>query len=364
MISYKMGCSFEPDLLEGVQRLNEIDANVQISELYGSLKQHAFLAARPIFRLPEINDEHFESFVRKCNDIGIMFNYTFNTIYPGSKRFLYSQRNDLIDLVRYLEDVGVKMITVGNPLIAELIREASSTIKLEVSTVAHIDAITQVKVWKEKYSIEKICGNISKNRAIRFLENCAKYCLANDITLSLMVNEFCGNSGGTQENAYGTHCIFRDSCFLCHTGNDTIEDVNLLNEYPTRYCTSSKDEGSAWLKTRFIRPEDIDRYVNIGITHFKLAGRTGGTKHLLKVAEAYIRKSWEGNLLGLGKQIETVFAEGDKIIKQQRIYIENKKLEGFVDFWFKHIDFDCAEEVCGETCRYCNEYFDEKVRSK
>lgn len=360
MIHYKIGCNFDWSLIDSVIDLNKIGEQTKIDEFYGSDRQYAFLTARPAFRLPDVNDKDLRRYVRLCSDAGIQFNYTLNSIYPGSKRFLETKESEIKERVRFLDDIGVAIITIANPIMATFVREASKQIKIEVSTIAHIDTITQIKAWNDRFGINKVCGNLLKNRSIGFLEKAAKYCQQAKITLDLMVNEFCGTGGKT----YGTHCIYRDSCYLCHAENITKDDHQLFATYPMGYCISSRDEPAAWLKMNFIRPEDVRLYDKIGIRHFKITGRTGTTEYILKIANAYIRQSWDGNLLALWKPLETISTEQNEFEFEQPYYIDNKKLSGFVDRWFKNREHDCASEVCGETCTYCESFYKKMVASR
>ncbi len=363
MILYKVGCNFDYELIYGLTELNKIDPKVKVNELYGSDRQHAYLTARPDFRLVDIDMNSFGKYVKCCRDAGIRFNYTMNTIYPGSKRELNSRWNEIKDFVKYLESLGVEIVTVSNPLLAVLVREASCTIQIEVSTVAHIDTVSQIAVWKDKFNVSKVCGNLLKNRSIKFLRNAATWCNKNDIVYDLMVNEFCGNAGILGKNTYGTHCIYRDSCYQCHAENISLEDAQLIYNYPYDYCISSRNSDfSSWLKMRFIRPEDIEKYEGIGINNFKITGRTGGTEYILKVVEGYIRKSWNGNLLSLWKQLETIYSNENELEFKQTTLIDNKKLNGFIDYWFDNLNHECADEICGATCSYCNDFYYSKTR--
>ena len=359
MIYYKIGCNFDYRLIDGVLRLNEINKAAQINEFYGSDRRHALLTARPAFRLPDIDERYIERFVRRCTDAGIDFNYTLNTMYPGSKRLLASSKTELSNFIKFLDGIGVKIVTVTNPLLAIFVRKVSETIEIEVSTIAHIDAVTQIKAWRDQLGATRVCGNLLKNRCVRFLRNAARYCIQNGITLNLMVNEFCGVGGAAEGDAqpYGTHCIYRDSCYLCHAENTSCEDDELFGFYPMGYCISSRSDPSIWLKMPFIRPEDIEQYWKIGINHFKITGRTGTTEYILKVAEAYIKGSWDGNLLALWKPLETIFTGENELTFKQPYFIDNKQLSGFVDHWFENEEHDCASELCGETCTYCNEFY-------
>ncbi len=357
--SYKLGCNFDEQLIHNVAELNAKykDKGVQVDEFYGSEREHAFLAARPDFRLPEVADERFEKYVRLSLDNGINFNYTMNSINPGSKRWLHDNKSLILDRVRFLEDIGVHRITAAHPLMFEIIREASATMKLEVSTIMHIDTITQLKYMHDVFGVDKICGSVLKNRNLKFLKQAAEYCNEHEMLYEVMVNEFCGvgSEGAT------THCPVRDSCYISHSTDKTKNDAMLFDTYPMKHCIFARTtDVTSWLKLRWVRPEDIYRYENLGIKNFKITGRTGTTKYITAMAEAYLSRSWEGNLLQLWKPLETIYTEKDELEHVHNVNIPNKSLDKFVGKWFSGEGFRCEEELCGTTCRYCHDYFDRK----
>jgi collagenase-like PrtC family protease len=355
MINFKLGTNFNLDLLDGVIKLNSEfqGKDVKISEFYGSERENSFLAARPDFRLPDVSKPHMEKFIRICNENDIEFNYTMNSINPGTKREISEKKNAIIEFVWYLESAGVKRITIANPMLLEIVREASKTIAIEISTIAHVDAITQIKFFKEVYNVDKICGNLMKNRSIKFLKKAADYCSQIGIKYEMMVNEFCITGGFD----YSTHCVYRDACYVAHSSDKTKEDALLLNGYPMQFCMSSRNTHPAnWLRARFIRPEDIDKYASIGITNFKITGRTGTSEYLLTMARAYMEKKWDGNLLMLWKPLETIYTEEKESEFKHIVDIPNDKLTNFLDYWFDN-DFYCEENICGQTCKYCEEFY-------
>ena len=360
MAEYKIGCNFDFDLIDKIDELNQKSKN-KITEFYGSVEATSMFAARPNFRLPIIDAKTLAKFVKKSRKKNIEFNYTLNSIFIGSKREIHDDKIEyaLTELMHYLEEIGVERVTVSNPLVLEIVRRASK-IKIELSTIMHIDTVTQVKYLNEKYDIDKVCGNLLKNRNITFLMNLAKYCNANNITLDLMTNEFCG----VGSELYATHCPYRDSCYLCHATDETKEDAELYNRYPMNRCINSRDvDPSCWLKMRFIRPEDIERYENIGIKNFKITGRTGSTDYIMSVAKAYCDKSFDGNLLSLWKQLDTIYTNENELQCEQPTYIDNKSLDGFIDMWFDK-DWRCDEKDCGVQCTYCNDFYYDHVDKK
>jgi len=357
----KLGYNFTSDLRDYIIKKNAVSTKNTISEVYGSRAESSFLSARPKCLLPDLSRNEFRRHVRILSNYGISFNYTLNASSIGSKEEIISCSKAILDYISFLIDCGVDTITVSIPIMAEFIRSISSEVKIEVSTIAHIDTVSQAKIWRDTYKINKICGNLHKNRDITFLESLNDYCIKNDIILSLIVNEFCGNGTQTsRDNIYTTtNCIFRDHCYLLHSldyDNDTI----LYGNYPMGYCINSRCSNSIWLKLNFIRPEDIKLYNRIGINHFKVTGRTASTNLIIKVTDAYINESYDGNLLDLWKHLETI-KDGDNSIFTSPYGLPNKKLEGFVQHWFSNRNHICANEVCGETCTYCDRFFDERI---
>ncbi len=359
MIYYKVGCNFDLALIDGLKNLNEINSSAKVYEVYGSDREHSFLAARPAFRLPNISMKYLANYVKKCINSNINFNYTLNSMYSGSKRFLKEQKKEIIKFIKFLEDIGVKTITVSNPLLAILVREATKNIEIEVSTIAHIDTITQIKAWKEYFNISKICNNLLKNRSFKFLKSASSYCRKNNIDINLMVNEFCTIGSSKIDNIYSTHCIYRDSHYLCHSENITKEDDMLFNLYPINFCIKARTHPVSWLQSLFIRPEDIKYYNRVGINHFKITGRTGNTDYILKITKAYLNQSWDGNLLALWKPLETILTDKKELAFKYPCYINNKDLNRFILHWINNTDHDCSIEVCGETCNYCIKFYND-----
>jgi len=351
----KVGCNFDLDLIKVIQDCNNLNDRVKVQEIYGSDRQHAFLAARPDYRLPDISMEFLENYISKLRDINVDFNYTLNSIMPGSLRELDTKKQDIINFVKYLQNIGVKRVTCSHPLIIELVKEHTN-LKIELSTIAHIDTITQIKFYSE-LGVDKICMNLLKNRDISFLKKAAEIAKQFSSYIELMANEFCGAASNDGESL--SHCIYRDTCYIHHASNVTKEDSQLFNTYPMERCIMGRDTSMYnWLRTRFILPQDMKRYEEIGIDHFKITGRTGSTEYLKKVIEAYVNEDWSGNLLGLWKQLTTIYDDQlNDATYEGSFYIDSSKLKNFMDRWFNE-NFICSDVLCGHECTYCKDYYE------
>lgn len=361
MIRLKLGCNFDLKLLDGVTALNEESDACKIVELYGSDRRHAALTARPEYRLPDVDLRELENYVGECVKLGLSFNYTMNTPYPGPKREIEEQAPIIQQFVGYLQDIGVTTLTVATPLLAQIIRDRSSSIAIEVSTIANVDSVTQIKAWKDRYDVAKVCIALSKNRSFHFLANAGDYCRKNDVQLTVIANEFCSTGGMADSSSTG--CIYRQSCYLCHAGNIDKEDDLRLKGYPMSQCMASRTRGASWLKCMFIRPEDMSYYSSLGVDQFKITGRTGTTDYLLFIARAYLRQRWDGNLLTLWKPLQTIRSGKEEAGFRHPICINNSQLGEFLNYWKENEHHDCANELCGDTCTYCDCFFGKMSKS-
>ena len=350
---YKVGCNFDPKLIDvAVELNNKYKGKSQIVEFFGSDASNEAVTARPGWRLPDIDKEFFANYVKKLKDNNIAFNYTMNSIQPyGSKMEMLNHKKDIQDLVKWLENIGVARITVANPMMLLFIREVSD-IEIEMSCISHIDTVTQLKYYHETFGVNKFCNSILKNRNKHFLINAQKYCDENGCILECMAQEFCGVAGvdgnGTH---YATHCVFRDSCYLCHATNKTKEDSMSYNNYPMGYCMSARSSTpEAWLRMRFIRPEDQKIYrENTGVNYFKLSGRTGTTEYLKYVMEAYMSEDFDGNVISLWKPLSSIY-DGKTELKSKT------DIDGFINKWMDGNGWECADQLCGTTCDFCAKF--------
>jgi hypothetical protein len=117
-----------------------------------------------------------------------------------------------------------------------------------------------------------------------------------------------------------------------------------------------------YLRSPWIRPEDIECYEDLGIDFFKVAGREkmgdGPSSHtdwIALVAQAYAsRRCTDVRELLVGIQsIETPFGAS---IEAPRVRIRSAKLEGFLSFFQDgHCSMDCP------ACVHCESWAERAV---
>jgi len=122
------------------------------------------------------------------------------------------------------------------------------------------------------------------------------------------------------------------------------------------------------IKAPWIRPEDIHKYERIGINSFKISNRVGPSSIGRNCLKAYTERKCENLatlLTPLSLEIEEPKSsrlenfdqlEWDQMvriwgIKSPQVYIDNNKLNGFIDFFEEN---KCYYQ-CGADCNYCAE---------
>src|SRR3989344_759364 len=91
-----------------------------------------------------------------------------------------------------------------------------------------------------------------------------------------------------------------------------------------------------------IRPEDMGLYVDMGVKYFKLTGRSKPAEWLVEVANAYVNRGYDGNLIRLLGIDPGMKAE-------DWIYLSNNALDGFLEGFPKRGSYE-------ERCQYCDQW--------
>lgn len=141
-----------------------------IYEIYGKLKSDLIGGGRPNNALPEISKEKLESHVKKCNEVGIKFNYLLNASCLSNNEQSKEWQNELYDFLSYLKSIGVKALTVTNPFVLQYIKKHFDNFVVRVSTFACVDTFSKAKYW-ENLGANLICVDFCKlNRDFKTLK--------------------------------------------------------------------------------------------------------------------------------------------------------------------------------------------------
>ena len=326
---YSIATSWDNELLEKIEGLNNTISKNQIKEIYGSFPKAIIGCGRPGNFLPQITQEQFENHIKLAQKKGLDFNYTLNSPSFDFTSLYNSKRKKLISFLTYLEFLGTDVITISNYDLAVFISN-DFDFEIVVSCIANVNSINKFNKWRNIKNVKRINLPHSKNRDFPFLRDLKN---KSDVEIELIANETCLFD-----------CAYRDYHYshVGHFSEIGCDEKNYI-DLPMMNCTIDKLEDlSELLKARWIRPENIQDYVNYGINYIKITDRTLPLDFLCKCAEAYMKNSYNGNLVDILSLTPHYFAD---CLNFPRIYIDNNKLSHFLDIFLM--------EKCGNNCEKC-----------
>ena len=136
-------------------------------------------------------------------------------------------------------------------------------------------------------------------------------------------------------------CIYQCPFKFTHDAQISLSNTGLVRETTHKLnqelgCQAYfHDHGHKFLKSPFIRPEDLVQYENLADS-VKLCGRTLGRRFLIRCVDAYAKGSFDGNLLDLMDAASFLAAS---------YQIDNKKLDP---------GFFTTLTSCTKECKCCN----------
>lgn len=358
-MNIRVSTNWDNALLDGL-------AKTCTEEVYGKLPDDVIGGVRPAFLLPQINRREAEAHVRHAHDKGIRFNYLINTMCLNNIHYSRDGYRDMVELLEWIGSIGVDIVTVGFPYMVRLVQEILPGMKIKASSVCRINSVYRAKQY-EDFGVDEIITDENINRDF---ETLAAIREAVDCELELIANPCCLHDCPHQPehvaqdgHASQTHSM-NNYCYL---------------QFPYYNCTLKKfTDPVEIIKARWIRPEDLRAYENIGYTKFKVVERFKRSEVLLTTVKAYQDRSFDGNLIDIltltnpDVYLQPNFEYFNKpehvnvamiarvgglmdFALRDFIHIDNKKLDGFIEFFQEN--GSCRNRDC-DRCRFCRETFE------
>ena len=355
MMKISLATNYEDDLIERIKEY-------PIYEIYGKLKNDIIGGGRPDDELKDIETIKFEKHVKMVRKSGIKFNYLLNGSCFANNEQNKEWQKKFKSFLTYLKKIGVNALTVTNPYVMQFVKKYfGNYFTLRVSTFACVDSFERAKYW-EDMGADIICADFVKiNRDFKKL----KYMVQNlkHAKIEILVTNSCLKN---------CPMIFTHTTSLSHASDKSLEKEN-YEDWSLFYCQEiQNNKNEEYIKSPWVRPEDIKYYEEIGIEHFKITERGFPTDELVKRVKAYTDRKYNGNLIDLiqghgyldknGEQklekaqvntrkevyneIKRVRGLGQPRIYPRHIYINNEKLDGFIEFF--------VNDKCINNCNVCD----------
>ena len=324
-------------------------AKYPVTDLYGVADHTIVGGGRPSFLLKNISEEKIAEYISKVHKNKMEFSYLLNAPCMNNMEYDPYYHKELLKYIQWISDIGTDNVIVTIPFLIQLIKEQFPKLKIRVSTIAHVNSVNRAKFY-EMLGASEITPDVMINRDFKTLENIQK---AVKCKIVLLLTDGC---------LY--QCPFRYYHYniLGHASQTHQQfDRNYIDTCILNCSVIKFSNPTEVIKARWIRPEDLIHYEGIGINKFKIAGRRMSTEWIVRSVKAFSSRKYEGNLIdiiqGFSMNVGVEKDPNDKltetVIKESKskLYIDNTKLDGFIDFFKKQ---NCIA-MCNE-CNYCEEW--------
>ncbi len=353
----------------------------QTEEIYGKLNVGLIGGGRPSLTLPTVKKSKVKEFVTEAHKRNLKFNYLMNGTCFDNLEITKTGYKDIRKTLDWLSEMEVDGISVSLPMVMEIIKKNYPHFSISASVQVRIDSFEKARYWenlgadKINISYVDINKNFDEIKKIKEKTTCKIQTIANLMCMNKcpMVTLHANyNAHASQKNHVNSNFSFDYYLFSC---------AEKLLSNPVEI-----------LKSAFIRPEDIHYYEEAGVDNIKLVERSMTTDALARIVKAYTDRSYDGNMMdlihGLSKYIiynnKSHYWKGLKYLLQPSkinllkahklvnqlstlreqkefnesfdLYIDNKKLDGFMDFFHKgNCNRDCNE------CKYCDKFAEKAI---
>jgi collagenase-like PrtC family protease len=359
MLTFSVATNWDDNLIREIETL---DPQHRVTEIFGKLASDFVGGARTTYTLSFVSKKNVSRYIKLVKDTGREFNYLLNASCLDNREFTRAGQIQIRKLLSWLDSIGVDVITVANPYLGYLVRNRYPKFKLAISSHALVDSVSKAKFWAEEIGANSI--TLSSHRINRAFPSLKKIRSQVNCKLQLIANQLC---------LYSCPLSIYHTTFLSHAS----QTHHPLRGYGIDWCLINcryklLTQPEELIKSNWIRPEDVRYYEDIGIDSLKITDRARNTQNIIYTLKTYLTRKFDGNLLDLllpknSLSSRKLFLRGlrfffhplhiniFKLTKFRQlfsdigIYVDNHKLDGFLDYFFEG---KCKPNDC-EGCNYC-----------
>jgi collagenase-like PrtC family protease len=289
-MKYLVACNWDPALLD------QIDYP-EVSTLFGGLPDTVISSGRPSSLIRPVSRDTVKRFISRVHEKKWTFDYNVNSPCTGN---LEVTRKGWKAIMKYLEgiaELGVDALTITNTNLIGMVKKNFPKMKINLSTYQRVAEVTRARRF-EDMGVDLIMLSENLNRDFKTLRAIRK---AVKCELALIANVGC---------IYDCPNALTHSNSTAHSG--TKGQNTLFADAPMLHCFSKRMESPEELiKIRWIRPEDVGHYEDVGIDVLKIIERNSTTETLAERVKAYSQRRYDGNLLSLlGQMMDTKRMKG------------------------------------------------------
>jgi collagenase-like PrtC family protease len=277
-VKFSLAANYDPELVPDL-------AAYPVDEVYGKFPTDGISGGRPGYLATPVSESDLRSYINLLERYGIAFNYLLNGSCFGNREWTRSWQKRITALLDKLGGMGVKRLTVSTPFLLELVKRRFPEFKVRVGIYAQVDTPRRARFWEDLGADAITLESFSINRDFRRLAAIRE---SVSCDLQLIANHVCLLNCPLQS--------YHQNGFA-HASEDT---GTLFIDYCLMRCSRLRlSDPSQFIKSCWIRPEDISIYEEMGYRTFKLLERGIPSSELLRRVKAYSERKFDGNLAEL-----------------------------------------------------------------
>jgi len=376
-MQFSLATNFDDTLIDRVK-------GTPVREIFGKLSSDVAGGGRASYQIVNVNRRRVAQHIAAARRAGIGFNYLLNAACLDNIEVTRKGQKAIRSLLDWVCEVGAESVTVSSPFLLNIIKNCYPELRVRVSVFAGTDHVRKAKMWEEMGADCVMLDSLLVNREFEVLRAIRK---AVKVELQLLVSNNCMQScamspahmnalAHASQSGHHTRGFFIDWCFLQCTAMKLQDPVN-------------------YIRSEWIRPEDLHLYEELGYDSFKITERGAPTDVLVNRVKAWTDRRYDGNLLELiqpygfrevrdeapGKsflwRLKHVFRPftvslrrlwNVKTLMEERgmlgakdgpppVQIDNRALDGFME---RFRTAGCKDVDCN-TCRYCHKWAEKAV---
>ena len=364
-MKFEMACNWDLALLEGL-------AGSPVDELFGGMPNSPIAGGRGSFVAAEASPEFVENYVAEARRRGFRFNFLLNATCLDNLEYQREGNRRIVEHIAWVESTGVDAVTVSIPFLLRIIKKQFPRLEVKISSHARVNNPRTAQFWQE-WGADSIILKEDTARDFQMLKAIRK---AFQGELILIANPGC---------LFECHQALNHTNTMSHGSQSGHVSEGFMIDSCYFSCTREKmADPRELIKIRWIRPEDVGHYEEIGIDRLKIIDRYKTTEMLLSYLKAYSERRYEGNLIDLlnlprrgaflpvnlkylmrEEHVNTDklmdFADCCDMTVSELIQIDSRQIPSdFLEF-FKGMD--CARASCDE-CGYCDRIAGRAVKIK
>lgn len=318
--------------------IHMFNAQHKLNDIYGSLSHSIIGHGRSSNAVPNVDFDSAKRHIRAIQKEGIIFNYLFNGAFDSQKlREPKFYSSTLEYLKRVIEDLEIQYVTIAVPELIEIVNSLFPHVFIKVSTIFNVLSIDDLKKLDGLKFNRVALGNDAPRNPKRIQEMLG-YCQGHNFDLELMITET---------------CIYQCKTRSAHYRSFNDKSKNTTDLYMNNCILKRILYPEEFLKSCWIRPEDINFYCGLGIDNFKISGRSKSSQWTKRSLSAYINGYYDGNIMEVFGTTPPGFNNNEPLL-----FLDNKSLQAFIN----HHPMNCYDSDCQE-CGYCETTAIELIKS-